>query len=787
MTIAHNLGFPAIGALRELKRATEGYWSGKVSQADLLKTGAELRARHWRLQQEAGLDLVPCNDFSFYDRVLDTCALVGAVPARYGQAAKSGQVDLDTYFAMARGSQGKGRDVVAMEMTKWFDTNYHYIVPELEPGQTFRVASSKPVDELREVQALGLAAKPVLIGPVSFLLLGKSRAPGFDRLSLLDAMLPVYAEVLGALAAQGAPWIQLDEPMLALDRTRTELEAFRRAYGWLADRTGGARLLLATYFAGLEDNLETALALPAHGLHVDLVRAPGQLEALLKSWTAAENRVLSLGVVDGRNVWRADLQRLLPALERARDAVGPERLWLAPSCSLLHVPIDLALEKKLDPEIRGWLAYAKQKLEEVVALRRALDDGAGTVAAELDLSAFAAKSRKTSSRIHDPAVKQRAASVTERDLRRTSGHTIRRAQQVRLPPYPTTTIGSFPQTAEVRGARKQLNDGVLSREGYERFLEAQIDKTIQLQERLGLDVLVHGEFERNDMVEYFGEQLRGFAFTEHGWVQSYGSRYVKPPIIYGDVARPQPMTVRWSRYAQSRSAQPVKGMLTGPVTILQWSFVRDDQPRAETARQLALAIRDEVRDLEAAGIRVIQIDEPALREGLPLRRADWSAYLDWAVNAFRLATAGVSDATQIHTHMCYSEFNDVLRTIERMDADVISIENARSGSELLGAFREYQYPNEIGPGVYDIHSPRVPSTEEIVVLLRAMREVLEPRQVWVNPDCGLKTRRWEEVLPSLEHLVAAAKTLRAEAAKPARKAAARGRKAGEPAKPRARD
>ena len=794
MTIAHNLGFPAIGALRELKRATEGYWSGKVSQADLLKTGAELRARHWRLQQETGLDLVPCNDFSFYDRVLDTCALVGAVPARYGQAAKSGQVDLDTYFAMARGSQGKGRDVVAMEMTKWFDTNYHYIVPELEPGQTFRVASSKPVDELREAQALGLTAKPVLIGPVSFLLLGKSRAPGFDRLSLLDALLPVYAEVLGALAAQGAPWIQLDEPMLALDRTRAELEAFRRAYGWLADRAGGARLLLATYFAGLEDNLETALALPTHGLHVDLVRAPGQLDQLLKSWTAAANRVLSLGVVDARNVWRADLQRLLPALERARDAVGPERLWLAPSCSLLHVPIDLALEKKLDPEIRGWLAYAKQKLEEVVALRRALDEGSSAVAAELDLSAFAAKSRKTSSRIHDPAVKQRAASVTERDLRRTSGHAVRRAQQVRLPPYPTTTIGSFPQTAEVRGARKQLNDGVLSREGYERFLEAQIDKTIQLQERLGLDVLVHGEFERNDMVEYFGEQLRGFAFTEHGWVQSYGSRYVKPPIIYGDVARPQPMTVRWSRYAQSRSSQPVKGMLTGPVTILQWSFVRDDQPRGETARQLALAIRDEVRDLEAAGIRVIQIDEPALREGLPLRRADWSAYLDWAVNAFRLATGGVSDATQIHTHMCYSEFNDVLRTIERMDADVISIENARSGSELLGAFREYQYPNEIGPGVYDIHSPRVPSTEEIVTLLRAMREVLEPRQIWVNPDCGLKTRRWEEVLPSLEHLVAAAKTLRAEAAKPGRKApkvgrkvANPGRKPGESAKPRARD
>ncbi len=792
MTIAHNLGFPAIGALRELKRATESYWSGKVSQADLLKTGAELRARHWRLQQDAGLDLVPCNDFSYYDRVLDACALVGAVPARYGRGGD--QVDLDTYFAMARGSQGKGRDVVVMEMTKWFDTNYHYIVPELEPGQTFRLASTKPVDELREARALGVTAKPVLIGPVTFLLLGKSHAAGFNRLSLLDALLPVYGEVLGHLAAQGAQWIQLDEPMLALDRTREELEAYRRAYGWLADRAGGARLLLATYFAGLDDNLDTALALPTHGLHVDLVRAPGQLESLLKRWSPAANRVLSLGAIDGRNVWRADLQRLLPTLERARDSVGPEHLWLAPSCSLLHVPIDLALEKKLDPEIRGWLAYAKQKLEEVVALRRALDEGAVTVAAELDLAAYAANSRRTSPRIHDPAVKQRVAGVTERDTKRTSPHAVRRGQQVRLPLYPTTTIGSFPQTAEVRKARKDLTDGTLSREAYERFVEEQIDKTIQLQEQLGLDVPVHGEFERNDMVEYFGEQLRGFAFTEHGWVQSYGSRYVKPPIIYGDVARPKPMTVRWSRYAQSRSAKPVKGMLTGPVTILQWSFVRDDQPRAETARQLALAIRDEVLDLEAAGIRVIQIDEPALREGLPLRRADWTAYLDWAVNAFRLATAGVSDATQIHTHMCYSEFNDVLHTIERMDADVISIENARSGSELVGAFREYKYPNEIGPGVYDIHSPRVPSTDEIVTLLRAMRDVLEPRQIWVNPDCGLKTRRWEEVLPSLEHMVAAAKTLRAEVAEPGRKApkvgrkvANPGRKPGESAKPRARD
>jgi 5-methyltetrahydropteroyltriglutamate--homocysteine methyltransferase len=758
MTTAHNLGFPAIGAQRELKRATEGFWSGKVSRDDLLRTGAELRARHWRLQRDAGLDLVPVNDFSFYDRVLDACALVGAVPERYGRPGT--EVDLDVYFAMARGAQSRGRDVVAMEMTKWFDTNYHYIVPELEAGQAFRLSAAKPVAEFREAQALGIPAKPVLIGPVTFLLLGKSRAAGFDRLSLLDALLPVYGELLGQLAAAGARWIQLDEPCLALDRTRGELEAYRRAYGWLADRAGGARLLVATYFADLGDNLDTALALPTHGLHVDLVRAPSQLARLLKGWAPSTGRVLSLGVIDGRNVWRADLARLLPELVRARDAIGADRLWVAPSCSLLHVPIDLALERKLDAETRSWLAFAKQKLEEVVALKRALDDGPGAVADVLEAATAAAASRRTSQRIHDAAVQRRAAAVTEGDSQRASPHVVRREQQVRLPLYPTTTIGSFPQTAEVRAARRKFTDGAMTREEYERFVEAQIERTIRLQEEIGLDVLVHGEFERNDMVEYFGEQLRGFAFTEHGWVQSYGSRYVKPPIVYGDVSRPAPMTVRWSRYAQSRTAKPVKGMLTGPVTILQWSFVRDDQPRAETARQLALAIRDEVRDLEAAGIRIIQIDEPALREGMPLKRAEWPAYLEWAVAAFRLATAGVSDATQIHTHMCYSEFNDVIPTVARMDADAISIENARSGSELLGAFRNYTYPNEIGPGVYDIHSPRVPATGEIVALLEAMRAVLEPRQIWVNPDCGLKTRGWEEVLSSLKNMVAAARQLR---------------------------
>src|SRR5437879_1955290 len=767
MPISHNLGFPHLGAARELKRATEGYWSGKVSQADLLKTGAALRERHWRLQQGAGIDLVPSNDFSYYDRVLDTCTLVGAVPKRYGWAG--GPVDLDTYFAMARGVQAGGRDVTAMEMTKWFDTNYHYIVPEFDRGQTFRLASSKPVDEFQEAKALGFHTKPVLIGPVTFLLLGKTRAAAFDRLELLDALLPVYGEVLARLAAAGATWVQVDEPSLALDRTPQELAAYGRAYRFLAERAPQLKLLVATYFAGLDDSLPTARELPVAGLHVDLVRAPRQLDPLLKTWP--KGRVLSLGVIDGRNVWRADLAAALALLERGRERIGADELWVAPSCSLLHVPVDLDLERRLDPDLKGWLAFAKQKLAEVVTLTRAVRDGREAVAGELEANARAIVSRRSSRRIHDPAVKQRAGAVGDRDLRRASPHATRRKQQLRLPLFPTTTIGSFPQTAEVRAARKQLHDGKLTPQEYDAFIAEQIARTLKLQEDLGLDVLVHGEFERNDMVEYFGEQLQGFAFTEHGWVQSYGTRYVKPPLIYGDVSRPKPMTVRWSTYAQSRTAKPVKGMLTGPVTILQWSFVRDDQPRAETAKQLALAIRDEVKDLEAAGIRVIQIDEPALREGLPLKRAEWPAYLDWAVNAFRLATSSVSDATQIHTHMCSSEFNDVIRVIEKMDADVISIENARSGSELLDAFREYKYPNEIGPGVYDIHSPRVPSSAEIVAALKRMQAVLHDRQIWVNPDCGLKTRGWDETLAALRNMVQAARQLRpvpAPASAPAR-------------------
>ena len=749
MTIASNLGFPPLGAARELKRATEGYWSGKVTREQLLATGAELRRRHWQLQREIGLDRIPSNDFSFYDRMLDTSAMVGAVPARYGWNGK--WMDADTYFAMARGSQGKGRDVTAMEMTKWFDTNYHYLVPELEKGQRFRMASAKPANEYREAKALGIDTTPVLIGPLTFLLLAKARGAAFDRLSLLDALLPVYGDVLDSLAAAGATWVQLDEPCLALDRNDAERAAYRRAYQTLAKRAGKLKLMVATYFAGLGDNLDTALTLPVQGLHVDLVRAPQQLDALLAKWP--KGRVLSAGVIDGRNVWRADLEQARGLLDRAAATVGKDQVWVAPSCSLLHTPLDLDLETKLDPELKGWLAFAKQKLQEVVALAKG-DRKA------VEASARAVQSRRTSTRINNPAVQRRAAAVTEQDRTRRESFAQRRQSQIDLPPFPTTTIGSFPQTNEVRAARRKLNDHQLTTDDYERFIEAQIDKTIRLQEEIGLDVLVHGEFERNDMVEYFGEQLAGFTFTEHGWVQSYGTRYVKPPIIFGDVSRPRAMTVRWSKYAQALTKRPMKGMLTGPVTILQWSFVRDDQPRADTAKQLALAIRDEVVDLEAAGIRVIQIDEPALREGLPLRRADWAGYLQWAVDAFRLATAGVRAGTQIHTHMCYSEFNDVLQVIERMDADVISIENARSGSELLQGFEHYEYPNEIGPGVYDIHSPRVPSVAEITGALKSMKRVLDDKQIWVNPDCGLKTRGWDETLAALRNMVAAAKEMR---------------------------
>ncbi|WP_137863216.1 MULTISPECIES: 5-methyltetrahydropteroyltriglutamate--homocysteine S-methyltransferase [unclassified Sphingomonas] len=773
MTVsAANLGFPRIGPRRELKTATEAYWAGKIDQAALLDTARSLRAATWDRQKAAGIEVIPSNDFSFYDQVLDTSVMLGAIPEIY--RAIGAADSLDVYFAMARGRQtkgavpaaeegcthghGAGTDVPAQEMTKWFDTNYHYMVPEVVPGQAFALSTTKPVDHFKEAKALGHHTRPVILGPVTWLLLAKSKVEGFDTLSLLPTLLPVYAELLGKLAAAGADWVQIDEPALVLDLNDAARAACKTAYAELA-KVPGIKLMLATYFGALGDNLETALALPVAGLHVDLVRAPEQLDAVVAG--AREELVLSLGVIDGRNIWKADLAKVLDTVE---GAAAKREVQVAPSCSLLHTPVDLELETRLDPEVKNWLAFATQKLGELAVLSKALNSGRDNVAAALADNAAAIESRRSSPLTNDAKVRSRVAGVTENWTRRVTPFAERiKLQQahLNLPPLPTTTIGSFPQTAEVRKARSAHDKGELATEAYEQFLREETARTVQWQEEIGIDVLVHGEFERNDMVQYFGEQLAGFAFSRAGWVQSYGSRCVRPPIIYGDVSRPRPMTVEWWQYAQSVATRPMKGMLTGPVTILNWSFVRDDQTREESCRQIALAIRDEVVDLERAGCKVIQIDEAALREGLPLRKADQQRYLDWAVESFRISASGVQPQTQIHTHMCYSEFNEIIDSIGAMDADVISIETSRSKMELLDAFVDYKYPNEIGPGVYDIHSPRIPSTEEMEGLLLKAGERLSVEQLWVNPDCGLKTRKWEDVKPALINMVEAAKAARA--------------------------
>jgi 5-methyltetrahydropteroyltriglutamate--homocysteine methyltransferase len=769
MTIAGNLGFPRIGRRRELKTALEQFWSGEIGDAELEAAAAALRIRHWRLQGGVGINHVPSGDFSLYDHVLDTACMLGAIPPGYGRS--DGPVSLATYFALARGSRGTAAEhaagiapaLPALEMTKWFDTNYHYLVPRLSRGQRFTLTSNRVLTHFREAMALAMRTRPVLLGPVSFLLLSKM-TDGSDPLDLLASVLPVYAQVLNELAEAGAVWVQMDEPVLALNLTDKAKRALGLAYDALA-ATSKPEILLASYFGPLGDNLATAARLPVAGLHVDLVRGAEELDAV------PADRWLSVGIVDGRNVWRTDLRAALGTLQRIATARGTRRLMVAPSCSLLHVPVDLAQETKLDPEVKGWLAFATQKLEEVAVLARGLEEGETAIAAQLAASDAAVRSRQASPRVQRPEVSHRLAAITEAMQQRISAYPQRRAAQrakLDLPLFPTTTIGSFPQTAEVREARVALVRKDMTQPEYEKTIEGWIDDAVRWQEDLGIDVLVHGEFERNDMVKYFGEQLSGFAFTQHGWVQSYGSRCVAPPVIWGDVSRPAPMTVRWSAYAQSRTTRPVKGMLTGPVTLLQWSFVRDDIPRALVCRQIALAIRDEVTDLEVAGIPVIQVDEPAFREGLPLRHADWVEYLAWAVACFRLATSSVKDDTSIHTHMCYSEFNDIMPAIADMDADAISIETTRSRMELLDAFvprndgNAVGYPAEIGPGVWDIHSPRVPDAKEMAELLSLARERLEDWQIWVNPDCGLKTRKWEEVRPALENLVAAARQLRAQ-------------------------
>jgi 5-methyltetrahydropteroyltriglutamate--homocysteine methyltransferase len=765
MTITiSSLGFPRIGPRRELKQALEGYWAGKIDAAALQAAAAGIRDANWRRQQEAGVTVVPSNDFSLYDHVLDTTTMVGAIPAPYAEATDLSP--LDRYFAMARGTRGRaGGDLPALEMTKWFDTNYHYMVPLLTRGQQFALSSSKAIDEFVEAKKLGIVTRPVLLGPVTWLLLAKAADDAFDPLSLLPGLLPVYAELLRQLAAAGAEWVQLDEPCLALDLDDAARAALREAYATLGQAAPDLRLLVASYFGALGENLATAVGLPVAGLHIDLVRGAGQLDAVLEA--APAGLVLSLGAIDGRNVWRADLPGLLDRLEPVVARRGSDKVIVAPSCSLLHVPIDLALETDLDADLKSWLAFAQQKVEELAVLGVALAHGRDAARDALNASATVAATRRTSTRIHDASVQARLgrAAKTPDIASRRSGFAARRAEHRKrfgLPAFPTTTIGSFPQTEDVRKARASFAKGELDQAAYDAFLRQATESAVRWQEEIGIDVLVHGEFERNDMVQYFGEQLSGYAFTKSGWVQSYGSRYVRPPIIFGDVSRPKPMTVEWTTYAQSLTRKPMKGMLTGPVTMLQWSFVRDDQPRERTCRQIALALRDEVADLEKAGIRIIQIDEPAIREGLPLRRAEWPAYLAWAVECFRLSSSGVADDTQIHTHMCYSEFNDIIEAIGAMDADVISIETSRSRMELLNAFVGYRYPNEIGPGVYDIHAPRVPTVEEMVGLLSKARGRLDRDQIWVNPDCGLKTRRWHEVRPAIANMVEAARRMRQE-------------------------
>lgn len=741
-----------MGSERELKFALEKYWRGEISAEKLEAVGAEMRSFAWAKQ--AGIDYVPVFDFSLYDHVLDLSFLLGNVPARVSGCS------LDDYFRVARGQSACGHGhggVAAGEMTKWFDTNYHYIVPEFETRTSFSLHAEKLLDQVRAAQEVGCAAKPVLVGPVTYLCLGKAK-DDVDPLALLPELLVVYRQLLGELVRAGVEWVQLDEPILATEISPAQKSALRRAYEALS--FGGPKILLATYFGELRENVDLLASLPVHGVHVDVARGRSDLARLTALLPTTS--ILSLGVVDGRNVWRTDLGQVLDFLEPLHQNRG-DRLWVAPSCSLLHVPVDLNRETQLDAELKSWLSFAVQKLDEVRLLGCALSEGRAAVGEQLLLHQSCVERRRSSRRVHRAEVTEAVRREVLRDPARKSPYLQRRPlqeQRLRLPVFPTTTIGSFPQTAEIRRTRRAYRTGELGEEAYRDAMRREIAQAIAHQEELGLDVLVHGEAERNDMVEYFGEQLEGYVISENGWVQSYGSRCVKPPILYGDVSRPRSMTVEWTKYAQSLTKKPVKGMLTGPVTILNWSFVRDDQPRSESCFQLALAIREEVLELEEGGCPIIQIDEAALREGLPLRKSDWEEYLGWAVRAFRMASTPVKDTTQIHSHMCYSEFNDIIQAIAALDADVITIECSRSDMELLCALDSFSYPNEIGPGVYDIHSPNVPTQAEIEGLMRKAAEKIPASQLWVNPDCGLKTRSWEEVLPALRNMVGAARALR---------------------------
>ena len=764
---ANVLGFPRVGEKRELKKVLENYWKGNVSWDAVLQQATAIKEKNWKFQQELGVDLIASNDFSLYDQVLDWSVTLGCIPKRYN-SLKNDPTAL--YFAMARGIQKSDLDLKAMEMTKWFNTNYHYIVPEFSKDQNFELFSTKVVDEYKEAKAIGTHTKPVILGPVTYLLLGKEKETGFHRIELLERLLPVYNQLLEQLSEAGATYIQVDEPCLATNLTKEEKKAITSTYFQLVEKHPKLKFILTSYFDEYSNNLSTVLSLPVHAIHFDISEKETELNKVLVSPYLNTNTILSLGIVNGRNIWKNNFTKSLDVINDAIEKIGKDRIWIGTSCSLLHTPYDLELEATNDnlAEAKQWLAFAKQKIEEVIVLKDLVDqkvtDG---LIIKLDENRKSYQNRQTSTLIHNSLVKERVAKLTDKDSQRLSTFKTRQAQQkknLKLPLYPTTTIGSFPQTKEVRQWRSKLKKGAVTQTAYDTFIANEIEASIRFQEEIGIDVLVHGEFERNDMVEYFGEKLNGFAFTNFGWVQSYGTRCVKPPIIFGDVIREQPMTVKWSKFAQEQTDLPVKGMLTGPVTILQWSFVRDDQPRATTCKQIALAIRDEVVDLETEGISVIQIDEPALREGLPLRLENWKNYLDWAVESFRISASGVADQTQIHTHMCYAEFNDIIQSISDLDADVITIETSRSEMELLNAFVDFKYPNEIGPGVYDIHSPRVPTQVEIENLLNKASDLLPVENIWVNPDCGLKTRDWPETKSALQNLVQVAKKLRAEVA-----------------------
>lgn len=754
MIQSHILGFPRIGVQREMKKAVEAYWRKEISLTALEKVGHTIESANWKIQAEAGLDFVTVGDFAWYDHVLDMSVLLGVIPERFSRSA-----DLNTMFCMARGQAPGVAETTACEMTKWFNTNYHYIVPEFQTNQSFNLSSEKLLRSIQQAQSEGHRVKPVLLGPLSYLWLGKAKEESLNKLALLDQLLPVYNQLLSQLSQHNIEWVQFDEPILTLDLPVEWQQAFVAVYQKLAFKN----ILVATYFGSIQDHLAVVKQLPVQGLHIDLTSAPQQLSDILAIWP--KEKVLSLGVINGRNIWKADSNQVFETLQKVQEARG-ENVWVSSSCSLLHSPVDLDAEVQLETEIKNWLSFAKQKTQEVALLAKGLQQGSAAIADALSQNSAAIQSRKNSPRIHNSQVQQRIRNLVTGEYGKRKAPYAERAKAQRavlqLPLLPTTTIGSFPQTQEIRKIRQDFKTNKINSETYQTLIQQEIQSVVAEQEKLGLDVLVHGEPERNDMVEYFGELLEGFVFTQNGWVQSYGSRCVKPPVIFGDVSRPRAMTVEWSQYAQSLTTRLMKGMLTGPTTILSWSFVRDDQPLAETALQIALALRDEVQDLEKAGIKVIQIDEPAFREALPLQRKDWQEYLDWSVLAFRVASSGVENQTQIHTHMCYSEFNDVIDAIAKLDADVITIESSRSQMELLKAFETFDYPNEMGPGVYDIHSPRVPSKAEIAEHIEKALNHIPLQRLWVNPDCGLKTRHWPEVIQALTHMVEAAKLVRTQ-------------------------